>query len=453
MTIVEAGAALRRRELSCVDLTRRSLERIEELNPTLNAFLTVTADAALERAGALDSEFARGRDRGPLHGVPIAHKDLVRTRGVRTTCGSPLFAGDPMNVDAAIVERLDAAGAVTLGKTGLHELAYGITSANPHFGAVRNPHDPERIPGGSSGGSGAAVACGMALGATGTDTGGSIRIPASFCGIAGLKATYGLVSCHGIQPLGLTLDHAGPMARTSADAALLLNAMAGFDARDPASVRRERVPYAVSRVSMQGVRLGIPRNYYLEDAAPEAIAATLDAAERAAGMAARIVSIAVPDIEALNTVGRTILLAEASSVYRGRMAQREMFGDDVFALLEQGLFIAAADYVDAQRLRRKLCVEFRAVFQKIDFLLTPTTPMAAPRLGEREVTLGGKAVDTRLAATRLVRAINLTGLPAISIPAHTAPGAMPLGLQMVASAFEEARLLAAASALEKALAA
>ncbi len=450
MTIVEAGQALRRREITCVELTRRCLERIEEDNPKLNAFVTVTATQALERAAALDSELATGRDRGPLHGIPIAHKDLIRTRGVRTTCGSLLFADDPMDVHAAVAERLENAGAVMVGKTGLHELAYGVTSTNPHFGAVRNPHDPRCIPGGSSGGSGVAVSTGMALGATGTDTGGSIRIPASFCGITGLKPTYGLVSTYGIQPLGLTLDHAGPMAQTVADVALMLDAVAGFDARDPASVNRPRTSHAPRQLDFRVLRIGMPRNFYFDVIAPETQAAILDAAQRMASLGAKIVSVGLPDMEALNTVARTILLAEATAVYRRRMARRDLFGDDVFALLEQGLLITGPDYVDAQRLRLPLCREFRAVFDKVDFLFAPATPMSAPRIGQSEVELGGRRMDTRLATTRTMRAINVTGLPAMSLPCPVPKGALPIGLQIVGKAFDEARLLSFAAAVEDA---
>ncbi len=450
MTIVEAGQALRRREITCVELTRRCLERIEEDNPKLNAFVTVTATQALERAAALDSELATGRDRGPLHGIPIAHKDLIRTRGVRTTCGSLLFADDPMDVHAAVAERLENAGAVMVGKTGLHELAYGVTSTNPHFGAVRNPHDPRCIPGGSSGGSGVAVSTGMALGATGTDTGGSIRIPASFCGITGLKPTYGLVSTYGIQPLGLTLDHAGPMAQTVADVALMLDAVAGFDARDPASVNRPRTSHAPRQLDFRVLRIGMPRNFYFDVIAPETQAAILDAAQRMASLGAKIVSVGLPDMEALNTVARTILLAEATAVYRRRMARRDLFGDDVFALLEQGLLITGPDYVDAQRLRLPLCREFRAVFDKVDFLFAPATPMSAPRIGQSEVELGGRRMDTRLATTRTMRAINVTGLPAMSLPCPVPKGALPIGLQIVGKALDEARLLSFAAAVEDA---
>src|SRR5271166_634418 len=231
MTVTAARSALRQRKISCLELTGQCLAAIARLNPDLNAFLTVTEESARARAKALDAELAAGKDRGPLHGIPIAHKDLIDTRGVRTTSGSKLFANRFADRDAAVVRLLDEAGTVLVGKTGLHELAYGVTSENPHYGVIRNPHDRERVPGGSSGGSGVAVSTGMALMATGTDTGGSIRIPASFCGVTGLKPTYGRVSRYGVKPLGLSLDHIGPLAQTVRDAAIALNAMAGFDDR------------------------------------------------------------------------------------------------------------------------------------------------------------------------------------------------------------------------------
>ena len=242
MTIAEAGGRCGRARISSVELTKECLDQIGKLNPVLNAFITVTGETALARAEVLDRELAQGIDRGPLHGIPIAHKDLMWTKGIRTTSGSKLFADFVPDRDAAVVEKLAEAGAVMVGKAGLHELAYGITSDNPHFGTIRNPRNPEHSPGGSSGGSAVAVATGMAFVATGTDTGGSIRVPASFCGVVGLKPTYGLIDRSGVQPLGLSLDHVGPMARTVDDVRLALDAMSdagraqtgsGFCSRDP----------------------------------------------------------------------------------------------------------------------------------------------------------------------------------------------------------------------------
>src|SRR6202167_4353409 len=266
MTIAEAGQALRTRRVSSVELTRQCLDQIGTLNPVLNAFITVTGELALARAQELDRELAQGIDRGPLHGIPIAHKDLMWTKGVRTTSGSKLFADFVPDRDATVVEKLAESGAVMIGKAGLHELAYGITSDNPHFGTIRNPRNPAHLPGGSSGRSAVAVAAGMAFVATGTDTGGSIRVPSSFCGVAGLKPTYGLIDRSGVQPLGLSLDHVGPLARTVNDVRLALDAMPGAERRNPAPA------------SLREIRVGLPENFYLELVAPEVKAAVLDAA-------------------------------------------------------------------------------------------------------------------------------------------------------------------------------
>lgn len=434
MTIREAGDALRARRMSCVELTNQCQDQIAKLNPRLNAFLTVTEESARARARELDRELAGGTDRGPLHGIPIAHKDLIWTKGVRTTSGSKLFAGFVPDSDAAVVRKLDSAGAVMLGKTGLHEIAYGVTSDNPHFGTIRNPCDPERSPGGSSGGSGVAVATGMAYMATGTDTGGSIRIPASFCGVVGLKPTYGAVDRSGIQPLGLSLDHVGPLARSVADARVTFDVMAG-GSRSPSATRPG------------DVRIGLPENFYFARAAGEVKDAVHRAARIAEQLGARVIQVRVPDVEALNTAGRVILLAEASALYEPYLARREDFGADVLALLDQGRMVPATDYVNAQRLRKVLLNEFRALFRSIDCLFVPTTPITAPRIGEKEVELDGQREDTRIATTRLVRGMNVLGFPALSIPCGKSAG-LPIGLQMIGRPFEENLLLSLGETLE-----
>ncbi len=414
MTIAEAAQALRSRRISSVELTRQCLDQIAKLNPVLNAFITVTGDSALASAQELDRELAQGTDRGPLHGIPIAHKDLMWTKGVRTTSGSKIFADFVPDRDAPIVRKLAEAGTVMVGKAGLHELAYGITSDNPHFGTIRNPRNPEHSPGGSSGGSGAAVATGMAFIATGTDTGGSVRVPASFCGIAGLKPTYGLVDRSGVQPLGLSLDHVGPLARTVGDVRIALDAMSTPAQRKPAPV------------SVREIRVGLPENFYFESVAPEVKAAVHDAARRAEQLGARVIPVRVPDIEALNTAGLVILLSEAAAVHQAHLHRRGDFGADVLALLDQGSLIPAADYVNAQRQRKVLVEEFHALFRSIDCLFTPSTPITAPRIGQTEVILDGTAHNTRILTTRFARGINVLGFPALSIPCGHRPRVFPL---------------------------
>jgi len=450
VTLLEAAAALRARKTCSVELTAACLERIAARNPSLNAFLTVTEELARNRARQADEELARGIDRGPLHGIPIALKDVFCTAGIRTTCGSKLFENHIPDCDAAVVEKLNEAGAVLLGKTGMHELALGITSNNPHFGPVRNPWDPESIPGGSSGGSGAAVACGMAYMAMGTDTGGSVRIPAAFCGTAGLKPTFGRVSRHGVMPLDFSLDHMGPLTRSVRDAAVTLQAIAGFDPRDDTSSRRPVEHYLPEEnPSLDGVRVGWPENFYFDRLDPATESAVRGMAETAESLGARVLPVRVPDIGAINTVARVILHGEASALMEPYLEkQRHLFGSDVLALFDQGRFLRATDYVNAQRLRRIMQREFARLWDRIDCLFTPTTPMGAAKIGATTVKLGEDSEDVRLASTRLVRGINLLGLPALSVPCGLDARGMPLGLQIVTKPFSEALLLRIGSAME-----
>lgn len=451
MTILEASFLLRQRKVSSVELVTDALARIERLHPRLNSFLTVTPDAALARARQADAEIANGAGRGPLLGIPVAVKDVYSTRGVRTTCGSLLFAEHVPDHDAAVVERLEAAGAIIVGKTSLHELAYGITSNNPHFGAVHNPWNPEHVPGGSSGGSGAAVAAGQVFMATGSDTGGSIRIPAAFCGCVGLKPTTGRVSRYGVMPLDFTLDHMGPLTRSVRDAAVTLNVLAGYDPRDPSSSRETVSDYLpAAEVSVRGLKVGVPRNFFFDRLDPAAESAARKMIELAASLGAEIVSVEVPDIAAINAISRVILLAEASATLSPYLGDRSKFGPDVLALLDQGRLILATDYINAQRLRRLAWEEFSAIWRYVECLLTPTTPMPAPKIGQTEATFDGATEDVRLAATRYVRAINVLGLPALSIPCGFSAQGLPLGLQIIGKPFDESLILRLGAALEDA---
>ncbi|HSW49189.1 MAG TPA: amidase [Bryobacteraceae bacterium] len=450
MTILEAARALRARECSSRELTLEALGRIRQGNPSLNAFITVTGESALARARDMDEELDRGRDRGALHGIPVALKDVFLTKGVRTTCGSLLFAGHVPGHDAAVVERLEAAGAVTVGKTNMHELAYGVTSENPHFGAVHNPWDLGRMAGGSSGGSAAAVAAGMVSIAMGSDTGGSIRIPAAFCGVVGLKPTYGRVSRHGVIPLSLSLDHMGPLTRSVRDAALVLEATAGHDPRDPSSSRRPVERYLPEeRVSIRDLRIGLAEDW-LENADPEVAAAVRRMASVAESLGARVAAVRLPDMDAANAAGRLILLVEAAAILERDLARRDQFGDDVRALLDQGRLVPATKYVNAQRLRRGMRQEFASVWTEADCLFTPAAPVTAPRLGAATVTVRGSTEDLRPSVTRFSRPFNLLGLPALSMPCGLDAEGLPIGLQMVGRPFAEATVLRVAAALEDA---
>ena len=449
MTILEAAQALRKRTVSSAELTEAALKRTSELNPKLNAFITVMEDTARAQAEAAGAELSKGVDRGTLHGVPIAVKDVFETRGVRTTCGSAIFKDNVPDRDSAVVEKLAAAGAVLIGKTGMHELAYGITSNNPHFGTVRNPRDPDRIPGGSSGGSGAAVAADMVFMAMGSDTGGSIRIPASFCGTVGLKPTTGRVSRYGVMPLDFSLDHMGPLARSARDAAVTLQAIAGFDARDETSSREPVDSYLpAANCSIRGVRIGLPENFYFDRLDPEVGSSVRRMAANAESLGAHVIPVRVPDIAALNAVGRIILLAEASALMEKHAGNRAQFGADVLALIDQGRLLPATDYINAQRLRRVMQREFAQLWRRVDCLFTPATPMAAPRIGETTVQFSDQIEDVRLASTRLVRGINVLGLPALSMPCGLDRRGLPVGLQIVGRSFDEALILRVAAALE-----
>lgn len=425
--------------VSPVEIVQETLARIERLDARLNSYLTVTAESALRQARQAETEIRAGRARGPLHGVPYAAKDLLDTRGIRTTVGSKIMADRVPDRDAAIIERLSAAGAVLLGKTGMHEWAYGITSANPHFGPVRNPWDTERIPGGSSGGSAAALAAGLCAFSLGSDTGGSIRIPAAICGIAGLKPTFGSVSRAGAFPLGDTLDTLGPFALRVEDLALVYAAIADFEAEPR------------WRLLLDGIALGVPADFYWQNLAPDVEAAARDALRVFESLGAELEPVEVPDIETFNDLHRLILLAEATSVHRRRLAERrEDFGEDVRALLEQGLSVLATDYLEAQRARRAFRRDFGAAFERVDALLAPAVPVQTAGIGELEIHVRGKLENVRLATTRNIRALNLTALPVLSVPCGFQADGLPVGLQIVGPEGAERKILKIGRAYEKA---
>ncbi|MCC6537715.1 MAG: amidase [Bryobacterales bacterium] len=448
-SLFEAAAALREGAVSCVEFTKAALDSAARVQPQLNAYLAMMDEQALAQAKQLDEEGARGKWRSALHGIPVALKDVYCTKGVKTTCGSPLFAGHVPSYDSAVAEKLAAAGAVCIGKTHMHELAYGVTSNNPHYGPVRNPWNVSHVPGGSSGGSGATVAARSVFMAMGSDTGGSIRIPAAFCGTVGLKPTTGRVSRYGVMPLDFTLDHMGPLTRTVRDAAAVLQVLAGFDERDDSSSRAPVGSYTPVRVGIQGLRIGIPETFYYERLHPDVAAAMEALGKLADSLGAVRVAVKVPDIAEINATARIVLLSEASAALGPYLADRSKFGADVLALFDQGRLLAATDYVNAQRLRRIQQREFNRVFEQCDIVLTPAAPVPAPRVGQTEVDLGGGQMeDTRLAATRFARAINLLGLPALALPCGMSNGGLPVGAQLIGRAFDEATLLWAGAALE-----
>jgi aspartyl-tRNA(Asn)/glutamyl-tRNA(Gln) amidotransferase subunit A len=447
MNIPQAAAQLRTRKVSSVELTRESLRHIHAEQSRLNAFITITEELALAQAREADDELARGIDRGPLHGIPYALKDVFATRGIRTTVGSKIFADYIPDHNSAVFEKLTEAGAVLMGKAGLQEFAYGITCNNPHYGPIGNPHNPDCIPGGSSGGSGAAVAAGMVFFAMGSDTGGSIRIPATFCGCAGIKPTSGRVSRRGVMPLDFSLDHIGPLTRTAHDAGLVLNAIAGFDPLDDTSSKQPVADYAAPPDdSLQGVRVGVPTNFYNQRVSPEVAAAFAQGLKEAESAGATLVPLTVPDPAEINAISRMILLSEASALLEPYLHRRGDFGADVIALLDQGRLLPATDYINAQRLRRLCQREWAKVYDHADFIFTPTAPIVAPKIGQATVDIEGSPEDVRLASTRFVRAINVLGPPALSVPLAT-DSPLPIGLQIIGKPFAEAAVLALATKL------
>lgn len=445
LSIGEASRLIRRRELSPLELTRACLERIRRLDGTLNAFITVTGESALAAAREAEAAIARGEYRGALHGIPIAIKDIFATQGVRTTAGSRILADWVPEHDATVVARLRATGAVFLGKVNLHEFAYGVTNVNPHYGPTRNPWDTERIPGGSSGGSGAAVAAGLCLGAIGSDTGGSIRIPSSLCGIVGLKPTYGRVSRHGVVPLSWSLDHVGPMTRTVEDAALMLSAMAGHDAQDAASASEPVPDYPAALMGdIHGLRVGIPRAHFFEGV-DDAVLVCVEEAIRTLGeIGAKVEEISIPSVAQASAAASAILWSEATTYHYLNLKSRPQdYGDDVRVRLEAGLGYLALHYIQAQRVRSLFRQELTGIFQEVDVLATPTTPTAALKIGE------APADRARSSLTRFTSPFNLAGLPALSVPCGFTLEGLPVGLQIVGRAFDEVTVLRAGHAYQQ----
>jgi aspartyl-tRNA(Asn)/glutamyl-tRNA(Gln) amidotransferase subunit A len=447
-TISELAPQLRKREVSPVEITRECLDAIEKLNPALNAFITVTADSALAEAQKAEVEIARGQWRGSLHGIPIALKDLIDTAAVRTTSGSALHQSRIPSEDAEVVRRLRQAGAVIVGKNNLHEFAYGGSSVISHFGEIHNPWDLGRITGGSSGGSAAAVVAGMAFAAIGTDTAGSIREPAALCGCVGLKATYGRVSTRGVIPLSASLDHVGPFAKSVADVAILLQAIAGFD---PADLTSEEAPVAdylsAMRDETKGLRVGVPLNYFFDELHPEVAAAMEDSLRGIRTMVAEVkeVRLEVP-------IDRTLQAAESYAYHAESVATNaDLYQPETLRRIRTGEKLSASEYIQRRRELEAARRSIRSVFADVDLLVTPTTPMPAPSIAE--LTASPEALrPAELSLLRNTRPFNVWGLPAISLPCGFTHSGLPIGLQIAGPHWREDRVLGLAYAYEQATA-
>ncbi|MFM1896638.1 MAG: hypothetical protein RLZZ385_1712 [Pseudomonadota bacterium] len=458
-TLSTIAKALKARKISSVELTGLYLDRIRQLDPVLNAFISVCHEQAIAQAAAADSRLAQG-DGNPLCGVPIAHKDIFCTRGVRTSCGSRMLDNFISPYDATVVSRLNEAGMVMLGKTNMDEFAMGSSNETSWYGPVRNPWDPAKVPGGSSGGSAAAVAADLCAIATGTDTGGSIRQPAAFCGVTGLKPSYGRISRWGMIAFASSLDQAGPIAKSAEDAALLLNAMSGMDSNDSTSVALPVPDYtATLNDSLQGLRIGIPRQHFAEGLSPAVEQCVRDALREFEKLGATLVDIDLPNNHLSVSAYYVVAPAEASanlSRFDGvrygyrcadpvdledmyKRSRSEGFGEEVKRRILIGTYALSAGFYDAyyrkaQQIRRLIKQDFLDAFDKVDVIMGPTSPHTAFNLGAKTDPVAMYLEDIYTIA------VNLAGLPGISIPAGMSHG-MPVGLQIVAGDFQEARLL------------
>lgn len=451
LTLAEQADLIARRELSPVELLNATLAQIDRLQPTVNAYISVLRDEATRAARETEAEIAAGRRRGPLHGVPVALKDLLHMAGTVTTAGSAILRHNVSTEDAEVVRRLKQAGAVIVGKNNLHEFAYGSTNVNPHYGNVPNPWDPERIPAGSSGGSAAAVATRMASGALGSDTGGSIRMPAALCGIVGLKPTYGRVSRHGSIPCAWSLDNIGPMCRTALDAALLLGVIAGHDAKDPAS-SAEPVPDYAAQLdgNIAGMRLGVLKEYVEAPTDPEVGAAFDEVLAVLRGLGAAVSVVSIPEVRYAIAASTAIQSAECATYHEETLrARAEEYGADIRLRLEAGQMVSATDYLRGQRVRRMLIERFRAVFGEVDALLCPTVPIGAPRFDESMVEVAGQMEPQNSALVRHTRLFNLVSCPAASVPCGFTSAGLPIGVQIAAAPFAEGTLLKIADAYQR----
>jgi aspartyl-tRNA(Asn)/glutamyl-tRNA(Gln) amidotransferase subunit A len=442
LTIREAGHLLQGGKLSPIELTRAYLNRIEQLDGVLHAYITVLSDRAMVEARTAEAEILRGNYKGPLHGIPIALKDLYDTQGIRTTASSRVMADRVPTRDATATARLASAGAILLGKLAMHEFALGGPDPTCGFPLARNPWNLDHIPGGSSSGSGAAVAAGLCMGSLGSCTGGSIRGPASYCSIVGLKPTYGRVSRYGVVPLSWTLDHCGPMTWTVEDTALMLQAIAGYDPKDPTSSHAPVPDYAASlREEIKGLTIGVPRHFFFADdpRINRETLAIVDAAVKVlADLGARVEEITVPMLAYAGAAQPVIMLSEACAYHASNLRSKpEEFGDMVRARFRTGGLFSSADYVQAQRVRNVLKREFAQVLQRVDLIASPTMSNPAP-------AFQGIDAMTTSRMPSFTGPYNLTGMPAISVPCGFTAKGLPVGLQLAGKPFDEPTVLRAA---------
>jgi Asp-tRNA(Asn)/Glu-tRNA(Gln) amidotransferase A subunit family amidase len=446
LSIAEAAARISDNSFSSSALTQMMLDRIAAIDPELRAYVTVLKNDALEAAAAADKEIAAGKHRGPLHGIPIAIKDIYDTKGVKTTACSRVRENYIPDQDSTVVRKLRDAGAVILGKVTTHEFAFGFDSR-----PTRNAWNLDHIPSGSSGGSGAAIAAGLCFAATGSDTGGSIRAPAAANGIAGIKPTYGRVSKAGVAVLSWSLDHAGPMARTVRDLAILLNIMAGRDDLDPHTKDVPVPDYTASLTGdISGMRLGMPTSFFTDDVAPVVADAFAKALKRLESLGARVVPVDIAELDGVLDCMLAIAMSEASTYHQASLrANPDLFEDETRLLLEAGEMMLATTYINAQRARAAIKAAFREALRNVDVILTPTQPTTALKIGQSMSRIGAREESVFAVSARFCAPLNLSGLPAASVPCGFSPEKMPIGLQIIGKPFDEATVLRVADAFER----
>lgn len=451
LPIKEISEAVKTCEISPVDLTASVIKRIKRLNGLLNAYISVFEQSAIEVATKAEKEIRAGGWLGPLHGVPIALKDVFYVKNTITTAGSPILKDFIPKHDASVVKMLREAGAILIGKTNLHEFAYGVTNVNPHFGATKNPWNLDRIAGGSSGGSAAAVASGMCFASLGTDTGGSTRIPAALCGIIGFKPTYGLVSKHGVFPLAWSLDHVGILARSVWDIGILLETIAGPDPADITTLISK--PFEAKRIqnfNTRRLRVGVPNDKFLEPLQEDINELFWGSLKKLEDEGWQIHEIDFKHFEQLSACRYIILLTEAASLHaRWLETNPELYSEELRHKLMLGLLVPSDVYLKAQKVRKVLIRDFLRAMKGLDIVVCPTTSVAAPRISEEKILINGKELSVRLALLRLTEPFNVLGLPAISIPCGMSKDDLPVGLQMVSWPFYDDLLLAAALTYEE----
>ena len=448
----ELSHFIKNREVSPVEIVRAHLARIEALEPVLNSFITRMSEEAMEGARKAEQEIQTGRYRGPLHGIPVGLKDLFYVKGFPNTSGCKVYDHFIPDFDSTLASKLKEAGALLLGKLNLHQLAYGTTGENPDYGPMHNPWNPERITGGSSGGSGSATASGQCVLSLGTDTGGSIRIPSALCGLVGLKPTYGRVSRYGITVLSWSQDHAGPMARTVEDCALVMNAVAGYDRRDPSSANVPVPDFTQALTGdIRGLRVGVPKEFFEDPIDSEVEDSVRKAVGLLSKLGATVREISWPMYQVSKAISSTLLMAEATA-YHHRLIQehRTQIDLQVRLRLDAGFFISGVNYLQAQRARRLFYHQSYDLLKEVDLLAGPTVPITACKIGTTEVKIGKTAMGVIPALSQYTRPLNLNGFPAITVPCGFSKEGLPIGLQIAGKPFDEETVLRAAHAYEQA---